>query len=336
VSGRVPTLLAIAWLAATGLARADDVQQAKARFRRGVELFGQQRWSEAAQEFEAAYRIKPHGAIHFNVAQCREQLQEWPAALRAYADYLREVPDAKDRTAVRRAMRKIEDRLAKLGAQVLLVYSDPPGARVTVAGIERGSTPIHVVLPPGGYVLELTCDGHEPAAERVQLVASASMIVDLTLKRAATPSPTAQHGADPGAGHGASAAPADAAVHASDLGQGEIPGAGHDLAGHDLAARPPPADPVRLSDAPSPRARMLPVWIAAGTAVAAAAVGLAFGAAARSDERALAGMTTPDGSQANQLAQSAQAKARTANVSFAIAGGAAVAAGALYLVEARF
>jgi hypothetical protein len=303
---RVPTLLALAWLTIAGAARADDVQEAKARFRRGVELFEQKRWSDAAHEFEAAYRIKPHGAIRFNVAQCRERLEEWPAAYRAYADYLREVPDAKDRPAVRSSMRRIEERLAKVGTQVLLVYSDPPGARVTLAGVERGSTPLSFVLPPGTYALEVAREGHEPAAERVQLAASASTIVDINLKRAANPIPPAQ---------------------------GVQGGAGHDLS----ARPPPPAEPARLADAPpAPRTRMLPVWIAAGTAVAAAAVGLAFGAAARSDERALAGMTTPDGSQASQLAQSAQAKARTANVFYAIAGGAAVAAGTLYFVEARF
>jgi len=81
---------------------------------------------------------------------------------------------------------------------------------------------------------------------------------------------------------------------------------------------------------------MLPVWIAAGTAVAAVAAGIWFGASARSDEQALASMTTPNGSEASQLAQSARTKARTANVLFGVAGGAAVAAGALYVLEAKF
>jgi hypothetical protein len=131
-------------------------------------------------------------------------------------------------------------------------------------------------------------------------------VIDLPLKRAATPLAPARPGAEPGAGH-------------------------------DLTARPPPADPQQLPvEPPAPKARMLPVWIAAGTAVVAAAAGIWFGASARADERALSGMTTPDGAQADQLAHSAQAKARTANVLFAVAGGAAVAAGTLYVIEARF
>jgi hypothetical protein len=332
MSRGVQIFLALAWLAASGPALADDaVEQARARFRRGVDLYRQQRWREAAKEFEAAYQVKPHGAIHFNVAQCRERLEEWPAAFRAYADYLREVPDAEDRATVRAAMRKIEDRLAKVGTQVLLVYGVPPGALVTLDGVERGQAPLHLVLPPGAYALRLTLDGHEPAAERVTLAASASTIVELTLERAATPVPAEQTGAGHGpgdAGNGPASGPASGAGH----------GPGH---GPDLAARPP-AEPVRpyaapLSAAPAaPKTRMLPVWIAGGAAVAAAAAGVWFGASARSDERALAGMTTPDGALASQLAQSAQAKARTANWLYAIAGGAAVAAGTLYVIEARF
>jgi hypothetical protein len=313
MSRGVQIVLALAWLAAAGPSRADDVvEQARARFRRGVELYRQQRWREAAKEFEAAYQVKPHGAIHFNVAQCRERLGEWPAAFRAYADYLREVPSAEDRAAVRAAMRKIEDRLAKVGTQVLLVYGDPPGARVTLDGVDRGQAPLHFALPPGAYALRLTLEGHEPAAERVTLTASASIIVELALKRAATPLQAAQAGA----GHGPERGP-------------------------DLAASPP-AEPARPSALPlfaappPPKARMLPVWIAGGAAVASAAAGVWFGASARSDERSLAGMSTPDGARASQLAQSAQTKARTANMLFALAGGAAVAAGTLYVIEARF
>jgi hypothetical protein len=324
MSRGVQIVLAFAWLAAAGPSFADDVvEQARVRFRHGVDLYRQQRWREAAKEFEAAYRVKPHGAIHFNVAQCRERLEEWPAAFRAYADYLREVPDAEDRAVVRAAMRNIEDRLAKVGTQVLLVYGDPPGARVTLDGVDRGQAPLHVVLPPGAYALRLTLDGHEPIAERVTLTASASTIVEVALKRAATPLPAAQASAEIGAGHGSAS------------GAGHGPGHGPDLAAH------PPAEP-RLSAAPlfaaspGPKARMLLVWITGGAAVAAGAAGVWFGASARSDERALAGMATPDGARSSQLAQSAQSKARTANALFAFAGGAAVAAGTLYVIEARF
>ena len=315
---RAILLVALAGLAGAGAARADEVEAAKARFRRGVELYRAKRFADAAEEFEAAYRLKPHGAIHFNVAQCRERLEQWPAAYRAYSDYLREVPDAKDRAAVRASMRGIEGQLAKSGAQLLLVYTEPPGARVTVDGRDRGTSPVHLVLPPGAYPLGLALEGHDPVSERVELPSAASVVIDRVLSRAA---PLA-------------AAPATPAA----LANAEATASPTAAAGHDLAARPPAGDAGSLPLAPPPAAakRMWPVWVAAGTAVAAATAGLLFGASARSDARALDAMATPDGARANQLASSAQTKARTANVLLGVSGGAAVAAGALYLIEARF
>ena len=296
----------VGWLAGSGAVRADDVEEAKAHFRRGVELYRAQRFGDAAEEFEAAYRAKPHGSIHYNVAQCRERLGQWPAAYRAYSDYLHELPDAKDRAAVRASMGKIEERLAKTGEQLLVVYSDPPGARVTVDGVLRGTTPLHLSLAPAAYALALALDGHEPASERVELTSSASRVVDLTLRRA--PQPVAAALApDPGAGH-------------------------------DLSARPQPAEAERVPVAPAPAApkRLWPVWVAAGTAAAALAAGALFGASAKADAQAISSMGAPDGARASQLAQSAQSKARTANILYGVAGGAAVAAGALYVIEVKF
>jgi hypothetical protein len=305
MSRRAAALVAIACLVAATDARGDDVEQAKARFRHAVELFKQQRWREAAGEFEAAYRLKPHGAIHYNVAQCRERLEEWPAALRSYHDYLREVPDAKDRATVRASMKKIEERLAGAGVQVLLVYSDPPGARVTLEGTDRGAAPLHLVLAPGEYTLALALEGHEPAAEKVELGAKASRSVDVVLRRAPKPA------APPAAAPETRPAP-------------------------DLAARPPAAEPARLPTPPPSDHRMLPTWVALGTAAVAAAAGAWFGASARADERAIDALPAPNGPEADRLAQSAQKKARTANALYVVAGGAAAAGVALYVFEARF
>jgi tetratricopeptide (TPR) repeat protein len=302
-------LLALAWLGAASLARADDVDEAKARFRRGTELYKAKRFREAQAEFEAAYRAKPNGAVHFNVAQCRERLEEWPGALRSYQDYLREVPEASDRAAVRKAMQRLEERLAKAGVQVLLVYSDPPGARVTVEGLDRGRTPLHVVVQPGTYALAVALEGHGPWAEKVNVAPSASALVDVVLR----PIPRAS----------------------------AAPGAARPVGAPDLAPRPPAAaaaaGAATVPAAPPPRARRyLPAWIAAGAAVAALAAGAWFGASARSDARAIDALPAPDGSQASRLASDAEAKKRTANALFGVAAGAAVVGGGLYLLEARF
>ncbi|HEX9307085.1 MAG TPA: PEGA domain-containing protein [Anaeromyxobacter sp.] len=303
---RIAAALVLAALAAALPARADDVAEAKARFRKGVELYRERRFRDAAAEFEAAYRLKPHGAIHFNLAQCRERLDEWPGALRSYHDYLREVPDATDRVAVRAAMRRIEERLAATGVQVLLVYTDPPGAKVSLDGRERGKAPLHLVLAPGTYALALALEGYEAAAEPIEVSAGASRLVDVVLR--------------PAARAPAAASPATSAAP-------------------DLAARPPaspPAPPSAPAPPPARTRRHLAAWIAAGTAVAAAAAGALVGWSARSDARAIDALAAPDPAAASRRARDAEAKARTANALYAVAGGAAAAGGTLFVLEGRF
>lgn len=308
---RILAALAAATLLA-GPARGDDAAEAKARFKKGAELYRAGKYRAAIDEFEAAYRLKPAGAIHFNVAQCRERLAEWPGALRAYEDYLREVPDAKDRAAVRASMSRIEGRLAAAGVQELLVYTDPPGAELRLDGKPRGTTPFHTVLPPGTYALALSLEGYEPVAEDVALTLAASRVLDVVLRPAvAKPSAGA---AAAGTAAGAKAAP-------------------------DLAPAPQRAAPVPIAPAQAPSKRERPrvyTWIAAGVAAAAVATGAYFGAQAKQDQDALKSMSAPDGSQAQRYASSARSNATKANALY-VAGGVAAAAGVtLFFVERKF
>jgi hypothetical protein len=293
-----------------------------------VELYRAGSWREAIAEFEAAYRMKPHGAIHFNVAQCRERLAEWPGALRDYEDYLREVPDAPDRAAVRASIRRIEERLAEAGVQELLVYTDPPGAELRLDGKPRGKTPFHTVLPPGTYALNLSLDGYEPVARDVSLALAASRLVDVVLRTAAAP-PAGVPAAPPLAVAGAAAAAPPATASG---------GAAAGATSADLKAQPPKIN-VPLPPPPVPRPRekrRLYTWIAAGTAVAAAAAGVYFGLSAQEDEDALKSMQEPDGAAASQYASDAESKAKRANVMYAVAGGAAAAGVTLFFVEKKF
>lgn len=312
-------LLLVTLAAAAPAVRAeDDVADARAHFRKGAALYQAKRWRAAIAEFEAAYRAKPHGAIHFNVAQCREKLQEWPGALRAYTDYLREVPEAKDRAAVRAAIGRIEARLATAGVQALLVYTDPPGAEVRIDGRPRGRAPFHLALPPGPYAVSVVLEGFAPAAEEVQLRAEASRVVEVVLAPAVAAG-TAP--APPRPGAPARSGP-DAAAPASPA----LP---------DLSARPPATQPTLPLAPPAkpPRPRVY-TWVAAGTAVAAVAAGLWFGAEAdRKRDRLLDGQTHED---AASLAREAKSRARTANVLYGIAGAAGAAGVTLFFVEGKF
>jgi tetratricopeptide (TPR) repeat protein len=331
VTRRLAAALAAALLAGAPAARAgaDDVADAKARLREGAALYRAGRFRDAIAEFEAAYRLRPHGAIHFNVAQCRERLGEWPGALRAWNDYLREVPDAKDRAAVRASIGRIEERLAAAGVQALLVYSDPPGAEVRVDGKVRGATPLHLVLSPGTYALSLSREGYAPAVEDVTLPATPSRAVEVVLRPASPAAVAAAPPAEPGRA-APPAPPADAARAAAPAAP----------AAPDLAARPARESAASVlaegavAERPRERRRLY-TWIAAGTAVAAAAAGAYYGIEARRDEEAIDGISG-DGALAERTARDAESKAHRANVLYAVAGGATAAGVTLFLVEKRF
>lgn len=342
-------LLALGLLAAPAAARPDEAAEARTRFRKGAELYAAGKWREAIAEFEAAYRAKPHGAIHFNVAQCREKLAEWPGAHRAYADYLREVPDAKDRAAVRAAMRKIETRLAAAGVQALLVYTDPPGAEVRLDGTPHGKTPVQLVVPPRTYVLSLALDLYDPVQQEIALAPDAARTVDLVLRPSRPPPAPAPAAAAPAAGAPSVPAPPPAgpatpatgtaapAASAATAGKAE-PSAKDGKAAADLSVKPPsPAVPAGPAPARKKEERKrLYTWIAAGVAGAALAAGAYYGYSAAQDEDALKSMTQADGDAARRYASDARSKARTANALYAVGGAAAAAGVTLFFVEKRF
>lgn len=310
----LPLLVLLAASAASlPAARADDVAEASAHFRKGSALYQQRQWRTAIAEFEAAYRLKPHGAIHFNVARCREQLQEWPGALRSYTDYLREVPDARDRAAVRATIGRLEARLAAAGVQALLVYTDPPGAEVRIDGRPRGTTPFHLTLPPGPYALALALEGYAPVEQAVEVGASASRVVEVVLRPAAAPAPAPSAAATRG-----TAAPPPSAAARPDL------------------SAPAPAAPLPLTPAPQarPARHRVYTWVAAGAAAAALTAGVLYGQSAQRKRDALVDGTPHDDAAA--LARDARSKARTANVLYGIAGAAGAAGVTLFFVEGTF
>jgi hypothetical protein len=97
-----------------------------------------------------------------------------------------------------------------------------------------------------------------------------------------------------------------------------------------------PVAPVAPAPAPPRPRKHLATWIAAGTAIVAVATGAVLGWSARQDASAIDAMSAPDRAAASQRARDAQAKARAANVLYALGGGAAAVGGTLFVLEARF
>lgn len=291
-------------------ASADDVADAKAKFRAGAAAYRQGRYEDAIDLFLQANRLDPQPALIFNVAQVYEKVGDVPSALRSYRDYLRLVPETQDRAAVEKSIRDLEQRLRDKGVQQVTVLSKPAGARVFLDGVEVGSTPTTFETTPGEHALVLKSSGHPDASRAFTLAGDRSMDVDVTMSRtvetAPAPSPAA-----PGP-----AAPASTSAPAPRVG----------------AASPPAAETPR---APSFGIASVRPWTWAAFGVSAIGLGSAIGfevaragseSAARVDPTQVGFKEKYDAMIANQTG---------ARVMVGIGAAAAVAGGVLLFLDTR-
>lgn len=286
---------------------ADDggnVAKAKELFQWGQKLYKQARYAEAISKFEEAYAVRPHPVIYFNIGKCWEQLGETAKALRAYRDYLRLAPDAKDKETVSDAIANLERRLREKGLQQLMVFADPPNARISVDGKELGSSPASVELIAGNHQLSVTAEGFEKVERSfvMQTTRATEMTISLRPTKTETPplatdtpkaEPKKDTVADPG---------------------------------------PPPPLPPPVVTAPVEKKGRVWTYVAGGVAVASlgTAIGLGVGANGNATE-----LTTKQHSQAEAQAlyNSASGMATGANVAYGVAGVALATAVVLFFVE---
>ena len=67
----------------------------------------------------------------------------------------------------------------------LVVTSDPPGARVVLDGIGRGTTPLTIrFLPAGDQTLRVIKDGYISEERRIHVAGGRATAVSLTLQAA--------------------------------------------------------------------------------------------------------------------------------------------------------
>lgn len=277
--------------------------QARELSRKGLELYKQGKLHEAIDKFEAAYALKPHPGLHFNIAKCREELGEPGKALREYREYLREAPDATDSAAVQASVNALQRQLAQRGVQQLAVIASPPNAVIEVDGRTLGISPIYVELPAGSHTIVVTAADHEREERSVVLGLDKVETVQLSLKR-----------------RGEDLKPIPV--------QPQEPVA--------LQPLPPPEPPpvVEATPAPAPApSRRVWTWVTLGIGAGSAIGGLICGLTANGASRELL-RTYHLEPEATALHSRASSYATAANVTWSIAAAALIAAVILFFVEA--
>jgi tetratricopeptide (TPR) repeat protein len=127
-----------------GTAHASDTDDAKVESQKALSEFGLGEYAAAAQHFEAAYRIKPDGALLYNAAQAFRLAGNKKRALELYRNYLRlnndraHVPDA------RRHIATLERQVAEEAAAPPV----PPTPVTAPAPVAAKPTPPAAANPP--------------------------------------------------------------------------------------------------------------------------------------------------------------------------------------------
>jgi hypothetical protein len=294
---------------AADAAEQGDVKKAKELFQSGQRLYKQARYAEAIAKFEEAYLVRPHPVIYFNIGKCQEQLGETAKALRAYRDYLRLAPDAKDKETVSDAIANLERRLRERGMQQLMVFADPPNAHIAVDGKELGSSPASVELIAGNHTLTVTAEGYEKVERSFVMQTTRATEMTISLRPAG--------------------APKNEPI-ATDVPKAETKPA---------TTEPPPPTPPLVVSQPVEAKKTGRLWtyVAGGVAVASLGAGIGLGAASNGaiEQFTKTGPHNPDTVQMefNTAQANANGLATGANVAYGVAGAAAITAIILFFVE---
>lgn len=288
-------------------AEADPTQRAKETFLAAQKLYKEARYADAIVKFEEAYAIKPSPVLFYNIGKCHEQLGDVPKAMRAFRDYLRMAPDAKDKDTVNDAIANLERRLKEKGLQQLLVFADPPTASIEVDGKVLGNSPASVELTAGNHKLVVKADGYETVERAFVMQVQRATEMTINLRPGGAPPPPPLVTAP------AKDEPKAAVLTPKDDGSGKPAG--------DVTGKAEPAKKGRLW-----------TWVAGGVAVASVGAGVGLGVAAQNTAAQVP--NAPIG-MAPQQAQSAQSLALGANVAYGVAGAAAITAVILFFVEGR-
>jgi len=162
-------------LTAPALAQSPE-DEAREHFDRGIELYEQGRFEQAAVAFERAYQLKPSYRILFNIGQVENELGHFAAALQAYRGYIEQGGDEVPHERGSKVRAEIE-RLTTLVGQIT-VEGAKSGSIVLVDREERGRVPLAGPIPVdlGKHEVSIEYEG-ERVHERVIKVAGGETVV---------------------------------------------------------------------------------------------------------------------------------------------------------------
>jgi hypothetical protein len=135
---------------ATSAANLEEARQHAAKAKVHYDL-GE--FDKAAEEYILVYRLRPLPALLFNIAQSYRQAGQYEKAKQFYKAYLRENPDPQSSAAVKKALKEIDELLAK---ERKTKESPPAGIREAPAEVAAAGRAAVPVAPPASAAAALS------------------------------------------------------------------------------------------------------------------------------------------------------------------------------------
>jgi hypothetical protein len=130
---------------------------------RARRAYAERRFEQALEAFLLVQAAAPSPRALYNIALCAELAGKRELAFSQYREYLASADDdAERRSDAQARLQRLERELA-----LLLVTSEPPGARIYIDRRELGEhgvTPRVIPVAPGQHEVLLELEGHRPSA----------------------------------------------------------------------------------------------------------------------------------------------------------------------------
>jgi hypothetical protein len=157
-----------------------DLDAARELDQEGVRAFRDGRFGDAIRYFRAAYRLGGPSSELWNIARCRERMDDAEGAAGAIEQYLAQRDlGAVDRTEAARELDALRAR-----SSTLTITTVPSGAAVTLDGKQAaGPTPLSLEIRPGAHTLSVHRDGYATETRPLEARFGRAVIVSLELAR---------------------------------------------------------------------------------------------------------------------------------------------------------
>jgi tetratricopeptide (TPR) repeat protein len=162
-------------------AQGDPKAAAHEHYEKALAAFDDERFQDAADEFETAYRISPAFAVLYNLGRVYVALGRPVEAVQAFEKYLAQGGTAVAPGRAQEVRAEIERQRARVGT--LTVRTVPAAAEVRLDGRLVGKTPLAqpVLVSAGKHTVEALLSGYVPALRELNVAGLAQIEIDLRL-----------------------------------------------------------------------------------------------------------------------------------------------------------